>query len=172
MIDFMVRGLRLWYNVGMIWVKERLKPVGAVGGVVLVVVTLCAFTLTSVARASQCAISRDEVVDFTPVNQENEQVGYLTDGEFLASSKTAYGKILKDITANNTKIALNYDGTTLTFERGIWAHATSNVDFDLRPYHGEYDYLLVYVGLNKTANASGNVKFTAYKRCGFDYFWG
>ena len=40
MIDFMVRGLRLWYNVGMIWVKERLKPVGAVGGVVLVVVTL------------------------------------------------------------------------------------------------------------------------------------
>lgn len=162
MIDFMVRGLRLWYNVGMIWVKERLKPVGAVGGVVLVVVTLCAFTLTSVARASQYAISRDEVVDFTPVNQENEQVGYLTDGEFLASSKTAYGKILKDITANNTKIALNYDGTTLTFERGVWAHATSNVDFDLRPYHGEYDYLLVYVGLNKTANASGNVKFTAY----------
>lgn len=146
----------------MTWARERLKPVGAVSGIILAVVVLCASTLTNVARASQYAISSDEVVDFTPVNQENEQVAYLTDGEFLASSKTAYGKILKDTTANNTDISLNYDGAVMTFDRGIWAHATSNVDFDLRPYHDEYDYLVVYVGLNRTANASGNVKFTAY----------
>lgn len=149
-------------KVRMTWVKERLKPVGAVGGIILTIVMLCALTLAGVARASQYAISSDEIVDFTPVNQENEQVAYLTDGDFLASSKTAYGQILKDTTASNTNISLNYDGGVMTFERGIWAHATSNVDFDLRPYHDKYTYLMVYVGLNRTANASGNVKFTAY----------
>lgn len=143
-------------------VKKRVVSVGIISATLFAVLALCMLTLTNVVRASQYAISSDEIVDFTPMNQENEQVAYLTDGDFLPSSRTAYGQILKDITASKSKISLNYDGAVMTFDRGVWAHATSNVDFDLRPYHDEYDYLLFYVGLNRTANASGNVKFTVY----------
>lgn len=146
----------------MSWTRKRLISIGIISTVITAALTLCVLTLTHAARASRYEISSNEVVDFVPVNQENEQVAYLTDGDFLSTSKTTYGTILKDTTASNTQISLNYDGSAMTFARGIWAHATSNVDFDLRPYHDEYTYLLVYVGLNRTANASGNVKFTAY----------
>ncbi len=146
----------------MAWVKKRVKSVGIVGGAILAVLALCVLTLTNMTRASQYAISSEEIVDFSPVNQENEQIAYLTDGEWLPTSKAGWGTLLKDTTSNGTKISLNYDGTVLTFDRGVWAHATSNVDFDVRPYKDEYDYLLVYVGLNRTANSSGNVKFTVY----------
>lgn len=143
--------------------QKRRGKLALFAAVIFAVVGLAVYqSVYLTTRASQYQISSDEVVDFSPMNQENEQVAYLTDGDFLASSKTAYGQILKDITANNTNISLNYDGSVMTFERGIWAHAASNVDFDLRPYHGEYDYLLMYVGLNRTANASGNVKFSVY----------
>lgn len=127
--------------------KKRVVSVGIISATLFAVLALCMLTLTNVVRASQYAISSDEIVDFTPMNQENEQVAYLTDGDFLPSSRTAYGQILKDITASKSKISLNYDGAVMTFDRGVWAHATSNVDFDLRPYHDEYDYLLFYVGL-------------------------
>ena len=146
----------------MTWVKKRMKSVGIIGGAILAVLVLCVLTLTNMTRASQYAISSDEVVDFSPLNQENEQIAYLTDGEWLPSSRAGWGTLLKDTTSSGTKISLNYDGSVLTFDRGVWAHATSNVDFDVRPYKDQYAYLLVYVGVNRTANSSGNVKFTVY----------
>ena len=73
-------------------VKKRVVSVGIISATLFAVLALCMLTLTNVVRASQYAISSDEIVDFTPMNQENEQVAYLTDGDFLPSSRTAYGQ--------------------------------------------------------------------------------
>lgn len=75
----------------MAWVKKRVKSVGIVGGAILAVLALCVLTLTNMTRASQYAISSEEIVDFSPVNQENEQIAYLTDGEWLPTSKAGWG---------------------------------------------------------------------------------
>ncbi len=39
--------------------------------------------------------------------------------------------------------------------KGIWAHATSTVVYDLTDYLG-YDYFTAYIGLNTTAASSSN----------------
>ena len=65
------------------------------------------------------------------------------------------------------KISLKVGGSYKEFNKGIWAHATSNVYYDLRSYKEEgFAYLLVYVGLNKTANTTGNEVFGIYKCSG------
>lgn len=117
--------------------------------------------LVSRAQTVRKSISSGEVVDFSPLSQKIEYK-YLTDSDYLFAA-SGYGAVLKDATSTGAKISLKVGGSYKEFNKGIWAHATSNVYYDLRSYKEEgFAYLLVYVGLNKTANTTGNVKFSVY----------
>lgn len=70
-------------------------------------------------------------------------------------SKSGWGNLLKDQASNGSKITIRYENGTWTFDKGMWAHATSTLVYDLTNY-SEYDYFTSFVGLNTTAASSSN----------------
>ena len=58
-------------------------------------------------------------------------------------SSVGWGSLLFDQTSSGGKITERYEGNVITFDKGIWAHASSNVYDNLEEVgiEGEYDYL-------------------------------
>jgi len=92
----------------------------------------------------------------------NENFCYLSDVPYDTSqSKSGYGAFIMDKAGNNSLISVKIEGAYYSFEKGIWAHATSTLVYNLTGY--DYDYFTAYVGLNQTAASSSNgVKFRIY----------
>ncbi len=92
----------------------------------------------------------------------NEEFVYLSDIDYIErESHVAWGQILKDVTSSGSKISVKVEGAYYTFDKGMWAHASSTLVYDLRAY--SYKYFTAYVGLNATAASSSNgVKFYVY----------
>jgi len=95
--------------------------------------------------------------------EEKDEFCYLSDIPYVAGqSGSAWGNIMLNETSTNALISVKVEGAAYTFEKGIWAHATSTVVYDLTDYQ-EYDYFTAYIGLNTTAATSSNgVKFYVY----------
>ena len=92
---------------------------------------------------------------------ENGEFIYLSDIDYIENqSSTGWGSILKDKTSNNTKITVKIDGVSNSFDKGMWAHATSVLVYDLSNYH--YDYFTTLLGLNTTSTAGNGVTFRIY----------
>lgn len=95
-------------------------------------------------------------------NDASQEVLYLSDIPYHYA-KVGYGTIGLNKTQSNTSLVLILDGYSTVFKKGIWAHATSTVDYDISEYNNDYDYFTTYYGLNKTAGSNGNgVKFYVY----------
>ena len=89
------------------------------------------------------------------------QVLYLSDIPYL-SAKIGWGTIGLDKTSSNGALSIRLNGSTTTIKKGIWAHATSTVDYDISEYK-DYAYFTTYYGLNTTAGGNGNgAKFYIY----------
>ncbi len=88
---------------------------------------------------------------------------YLSDIPYVEKqSYTRWGKICQNKTSSDTLISVMIENSTYSFEKGIWAHATSNVVYDLSDYK-QYNYFTAFIGLNTTAASSSNgVKFYIY----------
>ena len=86
---------------------------------------------------------------------------YLSDIDYIAKqSSTAWGKILKDITSSNTKIQVKVDNGAYSFDKGMWAHASSTLVYDLSSYN--YAYFTSYIGINTTSSKGNGVIFYIY----------
>ncbi len=94
-------------------------------------------------------------------NNTNEDVLFLSD--ILYNKATVgWGTVALDKTQSNTPLILKLNNYSTVIKKGIWAHATSTVEYDIREHQG-YDYFITYYGLNSTANNNGNgVKFYIY----------
>ena len=55
---------------------------------------------------------------------------------------------------------MKIDGVSNSFDKGMWAHATSVLVYDLSNYH--YDYFTTLLGLNTTSTAGNGVTFRIY----------
>lgn len=80
-------------------------------------------------------------------------------------SQVGWGSLLFDQVSGGGKITERYEGNVITFDKGIWAHASSNVYYNLEEvgHSDEFDYLTAYAGLNVTAaNSSNGVIFRVY----------
>ena len=99
----------------------------------------------------------------TSKNQNEDQYLRLTDIEWMTESRAGYDQLRKNQTDNNgTKISIKREGAFYTFDNGIWAHANSNIYYDISEYSQKYHYLTMYVGLNQTARSGDGVKFWIY----------
>lgn len=108
---------------------------------------------TKVSQKSSILVDQSEGVD---------QVVYLSDIPY-SKATLEYGTIGLDKTSSNTALTLLLNGSTTTFKKGIWAHATSTVEYDISEYSKDYAYFSTYYGLNTTAQNKGNgVKFYIY----------
>ena len=104
----------------------------------------------------------DEIKDISVQSSEKEFC-YLSDIPYVPNQSSAgWGQISMDKAGDGNLISVKVEGASTAFEKGIWAHATSTLVYDLTNY-SEYDYFIGYVGLNKTAASSSNgVKFYIY----------
>lgn len=88
----------------------------------------------------------------------------LTDLDWRPESKAGWGQLRKNVDTNGAKLSVKREGAYYEFDYGIWAHATSNVYYDIREYSEKYHYLTMYVGMNKTSTTGNGVKFWIYTR--------
>jgi len=87
---------------------------------------------------------------------ENNQFIYLSDIKYQ-SAKVGWGSLTLDKTSSNTQITLMIEGRQAAFKKGIFAHANSQIIYDISNY--DYKYFTTYVGLNTTSASGDGVKF-------------
>ena len=103
-------------------------------------------------------------VDFDELVRDDDQFMYLSDVDPVRAN-VGYGTFLRDQASNGSKISLKHDGGTAVFDKGLWAHASSNLYYDLEAIGARengYDYFTAYVGLNTTSTAGNGVRFWVY----------
>lgn len=90
-----------------------------------------------------------------------EDFDYLTDYDWT-SAKQSYGSTKKDQSASSNTLRLtNEDGTVATYERGIGAHSTATIIYDLSDKN--YDIFSAYVGVDRAMHGSvGSVQFEVF----------
>lgn len=90
-----------------------------------------------------------------------EQVLYLSDISYT-KAQVGWGIISLDKTQDNAGLVLKVNNYSTAFKKGIWAHATSTIEYDISEYK-DYAYFTTYYGVNNTASNAGNgVKFYIY----------
>ncbi len=90
-----------------------------------------------------------------------DQVVYLSDIPY-SKAQTAWGSIMLDKTTDNGQLTMLLNGSTSVIKKGIWAHATSTLEYDISNYK-DYAYFTTYYGVNTTSGGKGNgVKFYIY----------
>lgn len=87
---------------------------------------------------------------------------YLSDLKYDSKqSNTKWKTIQVNKNTDGNTIQLIVDGQRTVFEKGMGAHATSNLVYDISDYTKEYTRLVTYMGVNATQGGNGNgVKFT------------
>ena len=95
-------------------------------------------------------------------NIANQEQIYLSDLNYEADkSRPGWGGIRNDRNPDGGKITLIVDDEVTEFERGIGAHATSTVVYDISRYTNEYTRFVSYIGVDYSqVNKGGDgVKF-------------
>ena len=101
------------------------------------------------------------MANVSAVKSENSEFIYLSDIDYIETeSKSGWGSLLKDKTSANGRIQIKINGGAYSFDKGMWAHASSILMYDLTNY--DYDYFTSFVGLNTTSTAGNGVTFRIY----------
>ncbi len=110
---------------------------------------------------SYTPIQKNVLLDKGDTENAEDQVLFLSDIDY-SKAQVGWGNISFDKTQSNTPLTLILDGASTVFKKGIWAHATSTIEYDISAYK-DYAYFTTYYGLNTTAQNTGNgVKFYVY----------
>jgi len=120
------------------------------------VALIAAFLLVSFQDMKQYIDTDVEVYQYS--NNKDEDVLFLSNIDYVKSqSFTRYDKIRYDEINGGGKITLKIEGNAFSFDKGIWAHASSRVTYDISEYN--YKYFTVFIGINTTSNRGDGVKF-------------
>lgn len=121
-------------------------------GIFLLVAIVSNGTIEEGYAAENILVDRDESAN---------DVVYLSDIPYQ-KAQVGWGTVGLNKTSSNTALNVVVNGSTTTFKKGIWAHATSTVEYDISDYK-DYDYFSTYYGLTTSAGNKGNgVKFYIY----------
>ena len=96
------------------------------------------------------------------LSDKPEEFYYLSDIPYVEElSKAAWKTITYDKNLDGNTLSLIIDGSITPFFKGIIAHATSTVVYDLTDFN--YDYFTSYIGIDSSMTGKGNgVKFYIY----------
>ena len=139
-------------RIGVMVMKKNKKKI-------LLLTVICSIILFFVIFFSYNDVSvykeNRPIYNFAAVIPKNNEFIYLSDIDYIASqSKSGWGSILKDTTSGGSKISVKVEGAFYSFDKGMWAHATSTLVYDISAYN--YEYFTAYAGLNNTAASSSN----------------
>lgn len=108
---------------------------------------------------SEIRIDKFEVLSYDA--KEADKVVYLSDIPYM-KAQIGWKTIGLDKTNDNAALVMRINDSSVVVKKGIWAHATSTVEYDISAYK-DYAYFVTYYGLNTSAGNNGNgVKFYIY----------
>lgn len=97
----------------------------------------------------------------TSLETENtDSFVYLSDIAYQSAS-IGWGVLHIDGNMNDAQISLYIDGNRMYFDKGITAHASSTLIYDISDY-GQYNYFTSYIGVDASQGTKGNVIFHIY----------
>jgi hypothetical protein len=83
---------------------------------------------------------------------------YLSDLEY--SKASAYGTVKNDTNSSGANIRLKVNGGYVTFNKGLFAHASSDIIYDVESQISKgFDTFIAYAGVDASQGGKGNVKF-------------
>ncbi len=132
---------------------KKMKTIGILFVICLLVVSIpCCFF----HRMTTNSLQRQ----YRAINT-NKDIVYLSDLKYMENlSHSGWNNFHMDEAGDGSNITIHYENQEWEFEKGIWAHATSTLVYDLQEY-SDYINFSAFVGLNKTAyNNSDGVYFT------------
>lgn len=114
---------------------------------------------TSTETASEAEPTTEET---TEAPEEGKELVYLSDITYLKAEVGWGGSAFFDKNNDNTPLNLKINGANTVVQKGIWAHATSTIEYDLTNY-SNYTQFITYCGIStKVANSGDGVKFYVY----------
>ena len=140
--------------------KKKIQALVVAGLIATNTMTPLADTLVQVEENKKVGVeSRVDSVVRAGVNQV-----YLSDIDYdKSASKVQYGSIAKDTTHNGNSITLIVDGEVKEFEKGMGAHATSTLVYDISAHKNNYTRLVTYAGIDSRQGGNGNgARFEIY----------
>ena len=81
---------------------------------------------------------------------------FLSDRDYEPGSKAGHGSLMKNLAPNGKTIQLLVNGTPTNFEKGMGAHATSTLIYDIGDLNDTYTQLSFYAGVDYSQNGKGN----------------
>ena len=145
------------YNMS---IKRKEKKLLITGILIIILSSLILYIVLNQSKINDVKeiFKKETVKHLDDTGKELDHL-YLSDISYK-SAKSGHGSILMDKTASNTQITLMIHGASTAFEKGIWAHATSEIIYDLTNYNEKYTYFTTYYGVCTTSGNRGNgVKF-------------
>lgn len=146
--------------------KNKVKNYKLKTTIMLVICLIVLFSIFLVNNdiKKEDIISSSEKIEVYPYNaKKDEDEVYLSDIDYLPGRNQSFpgwDQIRYDEVNGGGKITLKIEGGAFAFEKGIWAHATSQITYDISEYN--YKYFTSYIGLNTTSTAGNGVKFKIY----------
>lgn len=146
--------------------KQKHKKRGVLVTLAIVAMTVGLTLSQAFNRQTEAAADLSQLaVDFDSLLEDaDSKYLYLSDVEPLAA-RVGWGQFLKDQVDGGRPITMRYDGGVKTFKKGLWAHATSNLYYDLEAIGAterDFDVFMAYVGLNTSSGAGDGVTFRVY----------
>ncbi len=143
--------------------KEKFKKVN------ILIMILLGLSSVLIGMGLQGTLNNNKIeekeVESTPYGYlayNTEKMRYLSDTPYIKEqSSVGWGSILLDKNASDDLINVNVDGKKTPFMKGVFAHATSTLVYDIKFYN--YDYFTAYIGVDASRGNNGNgVKFAIY----------
>ena len=145
--------------------KKEVSKIIAVGLTTSMVLTPISGNI-KIVNAQELKSSYKNILSDNEKNKNviaKEQV-YLSDIEYDKNrSSVGYGSIMKDTNIEGGKIKLKVDGEAIEFDKGLGAHATSTIVYDISQYKDTYTRFVSYLGIDASKGDNGDgVLFKIY----------
>lgn len=128
--------------------KKRIKTLSAILAIFMIV----QITFPTVSSA----------VEQIKNNVEQNNYYYISDLDYITEnnwSYVGYGNIMKDKNIDGGIISLLIDGTRVYFTKGMGAHASSQLTYDISEYSDIYTRFVAKLGIDSSMNGKGEVCF-------------
>ena len=148
-------------------IKSKKMKLSSITIISLILLSMVFLSLKNFEQNHHIEIIKGEQNYYLAGNSTSENMcSYLSDIEYIKDqSSVEWGSITLDSNLetqyNNGLITLMVDGKKMHFLKGISAHATSTLIYDISKY--DYDFFSTYIGVDESRGTNGNgVKFSIY----------
>ena len=122
----------------------------------LLLATVMTFSVLSTGFSKEIVTHAETTI--TEEKQTYTDRVYLSDLQY--SKASAYGTVKNDTNSSDVKIRLKVTGGYVTFNKGLFAHASSDIIYDVESQISKgFDTFIAYAGVDASQGGKGNVKF-------------